>query len=175
MQNELTMEIRDTRNGDWHWVNNAVIACKHITHAEKSVYNSLATFSGCKEIYPSFAIIAERANVSIRLAKKAIKRLAFVGYVTLKKGGGRGHSNLYNLLKVPKGCRLCTVSKGCTNQPERVHKTTINGAQSAPKVDKEVDKKYINGSFKKNDDEPTSIRAVLAETRTRLQKQGIIH
>lgn len=132
------MEIRDTRNGDWHWVNNAVIACKHITHAEKCVYGALATFGGCEKIHPNFKTIAERANVSERYAKNAIKKLTEVGYLQVEKGGGRGHSNIYYLLKASKGCKFCTLSKECENKPKMVKNKTIKGANFSPQIDKEI-------------------------------------
>jgi len=134
------MEIRDTRNGKWHWVNNAVIACSHITHAEKSVYSALATFSGCSEIHPNFKTIAERSNTSERHVKSAIKKLIEVGYITVDKGGGRGNANVYNLLKASKGCKFCTVYKGCKEKQKRVQKDAKKGANFSPQLDKEIDK-----------------------------------
>ncbi len=139
------MEIRDTRNGEWHWVNNAVVACPHITHADKSVYSALATFSGCQEIRPTFQTIAKRSATSERQAKKAISRLIEVGYIVVKKGGGRGHANVYELAKCSKGCKLCTVSKGCKKTQERVQNFPIKRAKNAPQLDKEIDKEVDNG------------------------------
>lgn len=135
------MEIRDSRNGSWYWVNVAVNACKHISHADKSVYGALASFSGCKDIHPSFETIAQRSNTSERQAKKSIKQLVLVGLVLVKIGGGRGKSNVYELLKCPKGCKKCTVSnKGCILIPERVQKSAIKGAKNAQELDNELDK-----------------------------------
>jgi len=134
------MEIRDTRNGEWHWVNNAVIACPHINPFDKVVYSALCTFAGCKEIRPSFELIAERASVSVRKAIFSINILIKRGYVLKITGGGRGKANIYQLLKVPKGCKLCIVSKGCKIRPETMQDTTINYASCAYQLDKELDK-----------------------------------
>lgn len=142
------MQIRDTRNDEWYWVNNAVLACPHITSAEKCVYSSLATFSGCQEIHPNFETIASRAAVTDRMAMKAVKRLIEVGYISVKRGGGRGNANTYNLLKRPNGCKICT-SKGeqknsVFESSKRVNKTTIKGEQNIRPIDKEIDKEIDN-------------------------------
>lgn len=129
------MKIRDTRNGSWHWVNNAVISCSHITSGDKVVYSSLCTFAGYEEIRPDFELIAERSSVSVRQAKRSILALIKLGYVEKVSGGGRGRANVYNLLKVPKGCKICTVYKQCQNEQETVPKTTVNGDNLAPHID----------------------------------------
>lgn len=134
------MEIRDTRNGQWYWVNTAVNACKHISAYDKCVYGALASFSGCKEIRPSFEEIARRSGISLRQTKLSVKNLIKVGYVGVIKGGGRGLANVYNLLKCAKGCKLCTVYKGCKSKQETVHIKSINGAGCALQLDKEIDK-----------------------------------
>ena len=143
------MKIRDTRNGDWYWVNNAVMACKHITHADKCVYSALASFGGCQEIRPSFEIIAERSDTSIRQAKNSVKKLIEVDLIDNIKGGGRGIANVYDLLKCLKGCKICTLSKGCKIKPERVQNFPIKGAKSAPQLYKELDKEKDNFNVRK--------------------------
>ena len=138
------MEIRDTRNGSWHWVNNAVIACPHISAYDKVIYSALTTFAGCKEIRPDFGLIAERAGLSESTAKRSIKSLVEVGYVKKVQGGGRGKANVYDLLKVPKGCQRCTLSKGCQPVPKRVSESSIKGVRQTLQVDKEIDKEIDN-------------------------------
>lgn len=134
------MKIRDTRNGSWFWVNNAVLACPHINATDKVVYSALCTFAGFEEIRPSFKTLAKRASVGERVAKRSIKKLIEVGFVEKTQGGGRGRANVYNLLKAHKGCQICTVSKGCQKEPERVTNTTIKGDKSAPHIDIVIDK-----------------------------------
>lgn len=137
------MEIRDSRNGSWYWVNLAVNACKHISHADKSVYGALASFWGCKEIRPNFDTICDRSNTSARQAKNSIKRLVEVGLISVVSGRGRSHSNVYELLKCPKGCKKCTFIKGAENAPEKVQKVQIKGAENAHELDKEIDNNNI--------------------------------
>lgn len=137
------MQIRDTRNGSWYWVNVAVNSCPHISHADKSVYGALCSFAGCEEIRPDFEIIATRSCTSLRQAKMSVSKLVKAGYVEITKGGGRGRANVYVLLKCPKGCISCTFSKGCKIEQERVQKTAVKGAKSAPQLDKELDKNKI--------------------------------
>lgn len=141
------MQIRDTRNGSWYWVNTAVNACSHISHADKSVYGALASFSGFQEIRPSFEEIAKRSNASIRQAKKSIKNLSSVEIISIVIGGGRGRANVYQLNKCAKGCKLCTVSeniKGCKIVQETVQKMHLNGAKNAPHIDTTIDRDIDN-------------------------------
>lgn len=136
--------VRDLRNGDWHWVNNAVTADPHLTAAEARVYSALSTFGGCEEIRPAFPLIAERAAQSERTVKAAVKKLVEVGYVRLVQGGGRGRANVYELLKASKGCKICTESeKQCKERPETVQNTTIKGAKSALQLNKELNNNNI--------------------------------
>ena len=145
------MEIRDTRNGEWHWVNNAVTSDKHLDAFEKVVYYTICTFAGYQEIHPDFELIAERSGVGIRKCKNAVQKLIKVGYISAEKGGGRGIANIYHLLKAAKVCILCTVSKGCTVGQERVHGTTIKGAHRAHHIYKK-DKRNINDFSFENDE-----------------------
>lgn len=141
------MEIRDTRNGSWYWVNTAVNACPHITPADKSVYGALASLGGYKKIHPSYKEIAKRSAASIRQCKMSIKKLVEMEYVGVKIGGGKGNANVYDLLKVPKGCKICTVSKGAKNVSQTVQNLSSNGAKSAPHIDNELDKKKDSKKF----------------------------
>ncbi len=134
------MQIRDTRNGSWYWVNTAVNACPHITPIDKTVYAALCTFAGCAEIRPSYPEISKRSAISVRRCKESVQKLIKRGYVCVEKGGGKGNANIYTLLKVPKGCGLCTLSNGANNDTQTVRITTSNGADYAPHIDKEVDK-----------------------------------
>ncbi len=119
--------IRDTRNGDWAWVYRAVVSDPHLTANEVRVYASLACFDSNKhEIYPNYDTIAKKSNSSRRGVINAIKKLIKVEYVSVEYGGGRKVSNQYFLLKKPKGCKFCTVSK-------RVQKTTRKGAKNDTK------------------------------------------
>jgi DNA-binding IscR family transcriptional regulator len=157
------MEIRDTRNGDWFWVYKSVLADPHLFPADKLVYSSLATFGGCKEINPSFKEIAKRANVSERTVKSSTKKLVKIGYLSVDLGGGRHKTNVYFLLKKPKGCNLCTVYKGCKEQQETVQSTAGNSATIAPQVD---------NTNKINNNKRNLLK--LKEMREHLKETGII-
>jgi len=134
-------EIRDTRNGDWAWVYKAVISDTHLSHVDVRVYSALAGFDGKDHsIFPSYETIAERASASRRSALESIKNLVRVGYVDIEKGGGRNISNKYNLLRKPKGCNLCTVSK-------RVQSVPLKGAKD---VTERVQGLHPNKSLNKN-------------------------
>lgn len=125
------MKIRDLRNGEWFWVNNAVMSCPHIDSETYRVYSTLASFGGMPEIRPTIATISKKSCVSVRKVNYAIKKLLEIGFVEIKIGGGRGRSNVYNLLKAVKGCTVCSVSKPCTDEQETLHETTLNPAHGA--------------------------------------------
>src|SRR3990167_9193226 len=116
------MEIRDSRNGEWSWVYNALIRDPHLSATEKVVYAALATYGALKEIRPSYETIAEGANISKRSAQMSVKKLIEMEYISVEVNAGRNHTNIYYLLKKPKGCKLCALS-------EKVQKTTIKGAK----------------------------------------------
>lgn len=151
------MEIRDTRNGDWHWVYNALLADPHLTIADKLVYSSISTFGGHQVIHPTLSQIGERCNTSERQVRYSLKRLKEVGYISIKESTGRGNANVYYLLKMAKGCKLCPFYKGGKEEQERGQIETIKGEPTAPHIDiykdKQIDKSNTDSSLKeKNED-----------------------
>lgn len=137
------MEIRDSRNGDWYWVNNIVLACKSISLADKAVYSALATFSGYQEIRPTFETIAKRCDVGVRTAKESIKMLEAMGFIFIENHGRKGTANVYKLCKSVNGCvkkcSSCTSIKKCKPLPEEVQITTESSAVAAPQIDRYID------------------------------------
>lgn len=137
------MKIRDLRNGEWFWVNNAVMRCPHISDADFKVYSVLASFGGMPEIRPTKVTISQRGNISLRQIKYSVKKLIEVGYVEVAQGGGRGWANTYNLLKAVRGCNVCIENggkdcpdnKGGKESAERGQNTTVKGATTAPHKD----------------------------------------
>ena len=140
---EKVFEVRDTRNGSWLWVYNAVVSDKHLTASDKLVYSGLASYSGNGGIYPSMDTLSQRCNVSRRQVILSVAKLVEVGYVSYAKGGGRGHSNRYVLCKMPEGCNRCTVSvvKGAKSVKERVQPLHPNKTEK-----QEREKKHISFS-----------------------------
>ena len=145
------MKIRDLRNGEWFWVNNAVMTCPHIDAEDFRVYSVLASFGGMPEIRPTMDTIAKRACISVRKANYSVKRLTEVGFVEIKIGGGRGRANVYDLLKAVKGCITCRVSKPRTDEQETPHGLTLNPAQHAGHKDIYKDKQKDIGSAPRSD------------------------
>lgn len=138
------MEIRDTRNGDWHWVYNAVLADPHLTTAEKLVYAAISTFGGHQTIHPTLIQIGERCGVDERTARRSLRTLEEVGYLKTDLSTGRGNANVYYLLKSPKGCLKCPLlEKGGHSGMERGTITTLKGATVPPHIDKKDKEKDI--------------------------------
>ena len=133
------MEIRDTRNGEWHWVYNALLADPHLTAGEKLVYSSISTFGGHQVIHPTKEQLAERCAMDGKTVQRAIKRLEEVGYISLDQSVGRGNANVYYLLKKPNGCNLCPFTKGDIQDHKRGHLEPEKGTKTTPYIDK-IDK-----------------------------------
>ena len=139
------MEIRDTRNGDWYWVNNALLACESISITDKVVYSALATFAGYNEIRPTFEIIADRCSVSVRAAKDSVSNLKESGFVNIKNHGHKKVANVYELNKAITGCiKKC---KPCTLKVQGMH---FKSANPAPHIDRYIDNKKNDFSKEKS-------------------------
>lgn len=153
------INIRDTRNGSWYWVNTAVNACPHISPTDKTVYAALCTFGGCAEIRPTFALISQRSALSVRSCKYSIIKLLEVGYISIENHGKKGVANVYNLLKAVNGCKKC---KPCTTKEvqemsEEVQDRAGSSANLAPQIDKEINKKEIDKSISPLEEKNTEI------------------
>ena len=79
----------------WCWVG-AIMRDSTLTKAALQVAYVLADADGPNGCYPSFATISERANVPVRTAKDAVRRLQDAGYLTHRRGG-RNTPNRYRL------------------------------------------------------------------------------
>lgn len=140
----MSMEIRDTRNGDWHWVYNALLADPHLTAGEKLVYSAISTFGGHQVIHPTKEQLSERCSLDEKTVQRAIRKLEEVGYLSMDKSIGRGNANVYYLLKKSKGCNLCPFVKGDIEDLKRGHLRLEKGTETTPYIDKYKDKKDIS-------------------------------
>src|SRR3990167_2994430 len=140
------MEIRDTRNGDWHWVYNALLADQHLTAGEKLVYSSISTFGGHQIIHPTKEQLAERCGLDAKTVQRSLNKLEKVGYLRVERSVGRGNANVYFLLKKPKGCNLCPFIKGDIYNHKRGHLEQEKGTETTPYIDK-IDKIDILGEI----------------------------
>ena len=168
MTEKEKIEIRDTRNGEWAWVYHAVISDPHLSASDVRAYSALSSFGGYQIINPSMDQIAERGQMSIRQAKISIKNLENLEYISIEKGKGRGNSNVYYLLKRPKGCKICTISKGCKKEQEKVQKTIVKGAESAPTI--KIDSKDISKDIAEASPAPWNFNKYLEEMNENKQR-----
>lgn len=137
------MEIRDTRNGEWFWVYNALLADPHLTTGEKLVYSAISTFGGHQVIHPTKEQIAARCALDEKTVQRAIKRLEEVGYMSMDKSTGRGNANVYYLLKKPKGCNLCPFIKGDIEDTKGGHLEPQKGTETTPHKDSKDSKDIV--------------------------------
>ncbi len=162
------IEVRDTRNGEWAWVYNAVISDPHLSASDVRAYGALSSFGGYQVINPSMDQIAEKGQMSIRQVKMSIKKLEDLEYIRIEKGRGRGNPNVYWLLKRPKGCKFCTISKGCKKEQEKVQKTTVKGAEIAPTI--KIDSKDISKDIAPASGAPWDFKEYLKEMEENKQR-----
>ena len=170
------MQIRDTRNGEWHWVSNNVLACLSISASDKAVYSALSTFSGYSEIRPTFKTLAERCGVSVRTAKESIKNLEGAGFIEIKNHGKKKTANVYFLCKVLEGCiykcKSCTIhKKKCSSRTLKVQTAHSISANPAPHIDN-IDNKYIRPDFSKKAEKPKDNLKTLQERYPELATKG---
>lgn len=92
------IEIRDSRNGSWFWIQTHVWRDRRLKKADKVVYGTLASFaSRSQELFPSIHLIAKYSDVSERQTYYSIKQLEKFGYIGIKRQIGK--KNVYVLLK----------------------------------------------------------------------------
>ena len=124
----------------WAKVPTTLLADSRIRAEAKVVWASIATFKGYREMYPSVRTIAARAGLGERAVQRALLDLQHAGFLTVQHGGGRGHTNSYELHAAPKGCQIGTLSaKGCAFCAERVRKPSKKPAIWTPEIDKDID------------------------------------
>ncbi|MFS8184218.1 helix-turn-helix domain-containing protein [Pseudovibrio denitrificans] len=115
--------ITKDRNLSANDVRVGIILCEHINAR-----------SG--RAWPSMETLAAEANASPRTAKRAIKKLSMLGYITITRKTGRGNSNVYELvLASAKGDTADTIYEEKGDTPDTFYtpkgdKTDEKGCQN---------------------------------------------
>ena len=93
-------KVRDTRNGEWFWVNRLVLEHPYLTKQAKLVYCALASFTSHKKqkAFPSITTLCRLASVRRSTAIDAIKSLE--KYKFIKADKKEGKVTQYTLLKL---------------------------------------------------------------------------
>jgi len=99
---DAPIEVRDLRNGDWFWISKYLWNDKRLSSSDKVVYGTVAFFANqqSQSAWPSLETMAKFSGVSARQIYRSIKNLLNCDYLFIKRGGGRGKSNEYQLLKI---------------------------------------------------------------------------
>ena len=116
---EKKIIIRDTRNGEWFWVNNLVLKHPYLTKQAKLVYCALTSFSGHngQKVYPSITTLCKLASVRRSTAIKAIKQLEKYRFIETEKIDGK--VTKYILLKLVDDKPIKSSAKGLRHQSKR--------------------------------------------------------
>ncbi len=119
MQNSA-FTVRDVRNGEWYWVDKAVIdrygfKLKPIGIA---IYNCLAKLANQAGLcYPSHSYIAKKIGASKSSVKRGISALIKLKLIRQER---RRYSNVYYLLKLDSSNRAIS-NEDVDNENEIVH------------------------------------------------------
>ena len=95
----MDFKIRDTRNGEWFWVNRLVLEHPYLTSSSKLVYSALTYFANkAQKVYPSFQAVAKLTRLKRITVIKAVKQLEEYYFIKVERKTGK--VNQYILLKL---------------------------------------------------------------------------
>ncbi|MFH1561858.1 MAG: helix-turn-helix domain-containing protein [Nitrospirota bacterium] len=108
--NRENYEIRDLKDGEWYWVDKAIIQkyAPWIGASGIAVYNALASFANSKtqSCFPTQKALADILGLSRRTVARKIKLLRGSGLIEVMKNNG---GNVYYLLSP----QVTSVAEGC--------------------------------------------------------------
>ena len=80
-------QVRDTRNGDWFWVNKLVLNHPYLTSSAKVVYGALAYFADNKtqKSFPSFETLSQLTHLKRITVIKAVRQLEDYYFIKTQK------------------------------------------------------------------------------------------
>lgn len=105
---------------------------RQMSKGQRRILSAIAAECGDGVAEMSMALLAERAGVSLRSAKYAVKALSELEAIVVERGNGRGHASAYGLGKGAKRVQNCTVLKGAERVQEgckRVQNCTVSRAR----------------------------------------------
>jgi DNA-binding MarR family transcriptional regulator len=149
-QNNDKIEIRELRNGEWYWIQRALIQdyAAQIKAIGLAVYNLLAAMAGNdQQCFPSQKYMAECLACSRATVNKTIKRLERAGLVKIGKRD-RYHCR-YTLLKVRCKAQETQMSTGGNPDVSRIDTNDNDITRINNDIDKLKIKTSIYRSFKK--------------------------
>lgn len=143
------IEIRDTRKGNWFWIDNIILTeyLPTIGMLGFTLYSTLAMLSkGSSQVSCSYNELARLLDVTPRTIMKTIKTLNQLGLIATSKrlDPNTGHeTNLYSLLAVKplKNDNTENINNS-TNEPQN-----INNFPNEPRITSLVNLEDINSSF----------------------------
>lgn len=173
--------MRDRRQKDWFWVDNALVDRRDLNLYEKMLYICLARHAGNNDYaFPKLATLCDELGVKDnRTVVKYIKSLEEKGLIEIEKR--KGSSNLYylNNVEVPTSdVPTSNVGRGssmkCTPKNTNIKNTNLN-IITTTKLDKvnkidqmEVSKKISSSSNLNNLDKDT-----IYQIKSALQSHGL--
>jgi len=133
---DLKIQVRDLRNGDWYWISKVVIDeyGPKIKPIGIAIYNCLAKHANQQGVcFPSHGHIAKQIGSSVSSVQRGIQRL--IKYKLIKKGRRR-YYNIYYLLKLERSNRPNSNKVGQRERqigqrdiPDQSHRPTNNNKE----------------------------------------------
>ncbi len=157
------IKVRDLRNGDWYWVNKALLEeyGERLKPIGIAIYNCLAAHANQEGFcFPSHKHIAKRIGASISSVQRGIRQLIKLNLI--RKGRQRYH-NLYCLLKLDRSYRPTSNKTGQSDlhigQPDR---SDQSAGITNKNLKQDLNKKNY-GSYEKTGDNLNELKAKLVE------------
>ena len=144
---KLNSSVRDMRDGNWYWINRAVLHIygPKLKASGIAVYNALASFANFKTqtCFPTQKALAELTGMSRRTVSRKIKLLKELGLIKVERKKG---SCIYHILKVdvPNGTQPC--DRNGTSCVTKDH--TNNNNITRININNNANKKILNFSSK---------------------------
>ena len=104
-------KVRDIREGNWYWIDRAVLYLygRRLKSSGMAVYNALASFTdSSQKCFPTHKGIAQLLGLSRRTVMRKINLIKQLGLI---QSGQIGNNHVYSLLKIKSG--VTNETKGC--------------------------------------------------------------
>ncbi len=94
---DAPIEIRDSRNGNWFWVDKQVWEHEKLTSSDKVVYGTLAYFANQKtqQAFPQMTTLENHCKLSRRQVYRSTKALEKLKFIHIQRQ--KGKPNIYTL------------------------------------------------------------------------------
>jgi DNA-binding transcriptional ArsR family regulator len=160
---DIKNEIRDLRDGDWYWIDKAILSfyARKLRASGIAVYNALAFYANTKTqtCFPTQQAIAELLGLSGRTVRRKIRLLKELGLIKVKRKRG---GCLYCLLKPLGNVTNMTYKRDIKDLSDRTPRNPNNNYLTRINNNIIDEKNFLNFNF------PSSKEGFIPKTREEL-------